>query len=72
MVLIVFGTLAQGRASEFAALAGIQSGDVLISINGMPVRNIDQVRAAVAKSEKSAALLIQRGNDKIFVPINLG
>ena len=60
------------QASGPAAQAGIQSGDVLISINGMPVRNIDQVRAAVAKSEKSAALLIQRGNDKIFVPINLG
>ena len=25
MVLIVFGTLAQGRASEFATLAGIQA-----------------------------------------------
>ena len=60
------------QASGPAALAGVQSGDVLISINGLPVKNIEQVRAAVAKSEKSVALLIQRGADKIFVPVNLG
>ncbi|MES2512322.1 MAG: DegQ family serine endoprotease [Pseudomonadota bacterium] len=60
------------QASGPAALAGIQTGDVLISINGAAVKNIDQVRAAVAKSDKSVALLIQRGGDKIFVPVNLG
>ena len=60
------------QASGPAAMAGVQSGDVLISINGMPVKNIEQVRAAVAKSDKSVALLILRGSDKIFVPVNLG
>ena len=60
------------QASGPAALAGVQSGDVLISINGVSVKNIDQVRAMVAKSDKSVALLIQRGGDKIFVPVNLG
>ena len=55
-----------------AALAGVQSGDVLLSINGTPVKNVDQVRDMVAKSKKSVALLIQRGGDKIFVPVNLG
>jgi serine protease Do len=60
------------QASGPAAMAGIQSGDVLLSINGMPVKNIEQVRAAVAKSEKSVALLIQRGSDKIFIPVDLG
>ncbi len=60
------------QASGPAALAGVQSGDLLISINGTPVKNIEQVRSAVAKSEKSVALLIQRGSSKIFVPVNLG
>ena len=68
---IASGLLVQ-QASGAAALAGIQSGDVLLSINGVPVKNIEQVRAAVAKSEKSVALLIQRGDSKIFVPVNLG
>ncbi|MES2944668.1 MAG: DegQ family serine endoprotease [Pseudomonadota bacterium] len=65
------GLLVQ-QSSGAAAMAGVQSGDVLISINGMPVKNVEQVRAAVAKSEKSVALLILRGSDKIFVPVNLG
>ena len=53
-------------------MAGVQPGDVLLSINGVPVKNIDQVRATVAKAEKSVALLIQRGDSKIFVPVNFG
>ena len=60
------------QASGPAAAAGVQAGDVLLSINGIPVRNIDQVRSTVAKSEKSVALLILRGDSKIFVPVNLG
>jgi len=60
------------QASGPAAMAGVQSGDLLISINGVPVKNIEQVRKAVAASSNSVALLIQRGGNKIFVPVNLG
>ena len=60
------------QASGPAAMAGVQAGDVLLSINGVPVKSIDQVRTVVAKSDKSVALLIQRGDEKIFVPVNLG
>jgi serine protease Do len=60
------------QATGPAALAGVEPGDVLLSINGVPVKSIDQVRATVAKAEKSVALLIQRGDSKIFVPVNLG
>jgi serine protease Do len=38
----------------------------------VPVKDINQVRAAVAGARKSVALLIQRGADRIFVPVNLG
>ena len=55
-----------------AALAGVQPGDVLMAVNGTPVTNIDQVRQAVAKSDKSVALLIQRDGAKIFVPVRIG
>lgn len=34
--------------------------------------SVEQVRSVVAKSQKSVALLIQRGEDKIFVPVRLG
>jgi serine protease Do len=33
---------------------------------------VQQLRDIVSKSSKSAALLIQRGEDKIFVPIRIG
>ncbi|WP_029525574.1 Do family serine endopeptidase [Polaromonas glacialis] len=60
------------QASGPAALAGVQAGDVLLSINGVAVKNIEQVRSAVAKSQKSVALLILRGDSRIFVPVDLG
>jgi serine protease Do len=55
-----------------AAMAGVQAGDVLMAVNGTPVRSIDQVRQAVAKSDKSVALLIQHDGNKIFVPLRIG
>ncbi len=55
-----------------AARAGIAAGDVVLAVNGTAVRDVEQVRAIVAKSAKSVALLIQRDGDKIFIPIRLG
>lgn len=55
-----------------SARAGVQSGDVLLAINGIPAKSADQVRALVAKAKKSVALLIQRGESRIFVPVRIG
>ena len=55
-----------------AERAGVESGDVLLAVNGTPVDSVAQVRAAVAKADKSIALLIQRGDAQIFVPVRLG
>ncbi len=60
------------QAGGPAAQAGVQQGDVLMAVNGTPVTNIEQVRAVVAKSNKSVALLIQRDGSKIFVPVRVG
>ncbi|XAH26179.1 DegQ family serine endoprotease [Xylophilus sp. GW821-FHT01B05] len=68
----VAGGLLVQEASGPAELAGIEAGDVLLAINGTPVRSIEQVRAVVAKSDKSVALLVQRGDNKIFVPVHVG
>jgi serine protease Do len=68
----VDGGLLVQQAGGAAAKAGVQAGDVLLAVNGTPVSNIDQVRQVVAKSEKSVALLIQRGDDRIFVPVKMG
>ncbi|MBT9493757.1 MAG: Do family serine endopeptidase [Paucibacter sp.] len=55
-----------------AARAGINAGDVLLAINGRPVQSAEQVREVVAKAGNLVALLIQRGDSKIFVPVKLG
>ncbi|OVZ59286.1 peptidase [Pigmentiphaga sp. NML080357] len=55
-----------------AEQAGIEPGDLLLSLNGVPVQNAEQVRALLAKSGKTVALLVQRGDAKIFVPVRLG
>jgi serine protease Do len=59
-------------ASGAAAIAGVEPGDVLISVNGRAVNSLDQVRDVVAKASKSVALLIQRGSDRIFIPVRIG
>lgn len=57
--------------SGSAARAGVEPGDVVLAVNGMPATSVEQVRAAVA-ANVSVALLIQRGGEKIFVPVRIG
>jgi serine protease Do len=59
---------AQGRAAE----AGIQPGDVVLSVDGTPVQSVAQLRKMVQEHEKQIALLIQRGEARLFVPVTLG
>jgi len=58
--------------SGAAARAGVEPGDVILAVNGTPAKSVEQVKAVVAKADKSVALLIQRGEDKIFVPVRIG
>ncbi len=55
-----------------AASAGIQAGDVILAVNGRPVTSVQQLRDVIAKAGNSVALLIQRDNAQIFVPVDLG
>jgi len=55
-----------------AARAGIQAGDVVLALNGQPVSNVDQLRELAGKAGKHAALLVERGEAKIFVPVEIG
>ena len=65
------GLLVEGAGGP-AAMAGVQPGDVLVAVNGTPVKSVEQVRAALAKSDKSVALLIMRDGNRIFVPVRVG
>jgi serine protease Do len=59
------------RASGPAADAGIQSGDVVLAANGANVASAEELRAAVEKSKGHVALLIQRGDTRLFVPVKV-
>ena len=59
-------------AEGAAADAGIQPGDVVLSVDGTPVSSVAQMRKIVSNHDKQIALLIQRGDNRIFVPVTLG
>jgi serine protease Do len=54
-----------------AAEAGIQAGDVLLAVNGTPVQSISQLRTLVGH-DNHVALLVQRGDQRLFIPVDLG
>jgi serine protease Do len=60
------------QAGGAAARAGIQPGDIILSVNGQAIGDIEQLRSVIAKSGKKAAILIERGNSRLFVPVDLG
>ncbi len=55
-----------------AADAGIEPGDIVLAVNNTPVASAQQLRALTEKAGKHVALLVQHGEAKVFVPIELG
>ncbi len=55
-----------------AARAGLRSGDIIISVNGEAVSGVEQLRDLIAKGGKRVALLVERGDSRLFVPVELG
>jgi serine protease Do len=54
-----------------AAKAGLRTGDIILALNSQPVSSPAQFRQSLDKAGKRFALLIQRGNSRIFVPVRL-
>ena len=65
------GLLVQ-QSGGAAENAGIQPGDVILAVNGRPVTSVDQLKQMISQAGNSIALLIQRDNAQIFVPVDLG
>jgi serine protease Do len=55
-----------------AERAGVRPGDVIVAVNSTPVKSVDQLKSLVDKSGKTVALLVQRDNARIFIPVTLG
>jgi serine protease Do len=60
------------NANSAAARAGIEPGDIIVALNSTPVSSAEQLKSALEKSGKHAALLVRREDARIFVPIDLG
>lgn len=55
-----------------AEAAGVQPGDVLLAVDGNPVGTVQDVRSQLKDAGKTVALLLMRGSNRIFVPVDLG
>ena len=52
-----------------AAQAGVRPGDVILGVNGKPVKSLAELKNATSSASKAVALLLERGGTPIFVPI---
>lgn len=59
------------RSTGPAADAGIEPGDIILSADGAAVSNVQELRSIV-RNKSTIALLVQHGDQRIFVPVQLG
>jgi serine protease Do len=55
-----------------ALAAGVQSGDVLLGVNGTAIGTVAELKREVARAGHSVALLIQREDAQIYLPVDIG
>jgi serine protease Do len=67
------GVLVQRLAQGAAASAGVQKGDVILSINNEPIRGVEHFRELVddLPGGKSVALLVQRNGGPTFLAMRV-
>jgi len=66
------GGLVVEQASGAAARAGIRPGDVILALDNEQVTSAEQLRRLLDHSGKHVALLVQREDARIYVPVDLG
>jgi len=68
----IAGGLVVQDVAGAAERAGVRPGDVIVAVNTQPVKTVEELKAMVAKSGKTVALLVQRDSAQIFIPVTLG
>jgi serine protease Do len=68
----VAGGLVVEGVTGTAERAGVQTGDIILSVNGTALKSAAQLREMTEHATKSLALLLQRGDARIFVPVRTG
>ena len=67
--LRVEGGLLVQRVNAAASRAGVQAGDLILAFNGQPIDSAEALVQGLDAADGAAALLVQRGGARIFVPI---
>jgi serine protease Do len=65
------GNLVVEEVTGPAASAGVQPGDVILGVNGKRVKTVKELQDEAKSSGKNVALLIQREDAQIFVPLRI-
>ena len=65
------GSLVVEEVTGPAAAAEVQPGDIILGVNGRRVHTVAELEEAAKTAGKSVALLIQREDAQIFVPLKL-
>jgi serine protease Do len=65
------GSLVVEEVTGPAQAAEVESGDIILGINGKRVHTVKELQDATQAAGKNVALLIQRGETQIFVPLRL-
>ena len=65
------GSLLVEEVSGPAQAAEVEPGDIILGINGKRVHSVKELEDAARASGKNVALLIQREDAQIFVPLRL-
>jgi serine protease Do len=70
--LSINGGVIVESATGPAARAGIRPGDVILALNDTPVKSVEDLRKLTEKAKGNIALLVQRQEGKIYVPLKIG
>ncbi|MGH8229052.1 MAG: DegQ family serine endoprotease [Steroidobacteraceae bacterium] len=65
------GSLIVEQAAGPAASAGVEPGDIILGVDGRQVHSASDLERAAASAGKTLALLIQRQDSQVFVPLRL-
>jgi serine protease Do len=65
------GNLVVEEVTGPAASAGVQPGDIILGLNGKRVKTVKELQDEAKSSGKNVALLIQREDAQIFVPLRI-
>jgi serine protease Do len=52
-----------------AAQAGVRPGDVILGVNGKPVKSLTELKNATASTSKTVALLLEREGTQVFIAV---